>query len=126
MRAPSDGVVSWPVTAILAGSLAFSVASAFGIPNAISVTPEPGLAADAFAAAHLVLIFTVFFGFGVFAWALYRRSRSPNKEREFIEELQEDEELRMKDDEKKKLGAGPESEELLEPWEKSGDWWKKE
>ncbi|MDA0813247.1 MAG: hypothetical protein O3C21_12775, partial [Verrucomicrobia bacterium] len=79
-----------------------------------------------FAAAHLGLIFIFCLGCGVFAWGLYRRSRYPNKEREFIEELQEEEAQRMKDDEKRKLGAGPESGELLEPWEKAGDWWKKE
>ena len=123
VRGLSNRIVSWPIAVLLASSCALLSTPAFGIPNAISATSESALASDAFAAAHLVLIFTVFLGFAIFALVLYRRSRSPNREREFIEELQE-EELRSKDD-RKKLGAGPEAEESLEPWEKPGEWWRK-
>lgn len=88
-----------------------------------SVSPESSPASDAFAAAHLALVASVFLGFAAFAWVLYRRSRAPNREREFIEELQAGEERNRTDKERRR--AGSEAEEAREPWEKSGDWWKK-
>lgn len=101
--------------------------SALPLHGAVSAEGSP--AADAFAAAHLVLILTVFAGFGIFAWILYRRGKSPNKEREFIEDLQEEEQQKAnklrEEIERKKSGAGAESDEPLDPWEKSDDWWKK-
>lgn len=103
------------------------VPDSMGKPVSGAIVPEPSPAGNAFAAAHLALIFGVFAGFAIFAWILYRRSKAPNKEREFIEELHEEQQQREIDREnRKRSGAGGEKEESLEPWEKSGDWWKKE
>ncbi|MCB1094262.1 MAG: hypothetical protein KDN22_01665 [Verrucomicrobiae bacterium] len=124
MKNPAHSVYIRTVAAVTS---LLAATSSYGFPKHSGIVPEPSPAADAFAAAHLALIFMVFLCFGVFAFVLYRRGKAPNKEREFIEELR-DEELREKNarSEKKKSGAGPEPEEPREPWEKPEDWWKKQ
>ncbi|MGK0184806.1 MAG: hypothetical protein ACI9R3_000580 [Verrucomicrobiales bacterium] len=106
------------------------LSTASALPMHGAVLPESSPAADAFAAAHLALIFTVLICFGLFAWVLYRRGKAPNKEREFIEDLQEEEQQQRQqrriEIDRKKSGAGAESDEPSDPWEKPGDWWKKD
>ena len=101
-----------------------AVSSAGAEPVYGAGSSEATPASDAFAAAHLALISGVFLWFAVFAWVLYRRAKAPNKEREFIEDLHEDQQRRESDS--KRLGAGADAEDSREPWEKSGDWWKKD
>ncbi|MEZ5326263.1 MAG: hypothetical protein R3F19_14530 [Verrucomicrobiales bacterium] len=92
MKNPAHSVYIWSVATVTS---LLAATSSYGFPKHSGIVPDPSPAADAFAAAHLALIFMVFLCFGVFAFVLYRRGKAPNKEREFIEELRE-EELREK------------------------------
>ena len=94
-----------PLTLLPTGDLVAPVAEAtnFGLKEG-----QLTLASDAFAWLSLGLIFVILGGFALVAYSIYRRSKTPNREQELIEELS-------------KSGAPPRSGAA---WERDVDWWK--
>jgi len=119
----------WGSGCVLGAILAQAVApcAAFGESGFGAGVSDADAASTAFAFTHLLLIIGMCLGVGVFALVMHRRSRSPNREQEFLEELREEElggQREEIDRSKQGVNAPGETEELQEPWEKPADWWR--
>ena len=95
------------------------------------VSSDASPESTAFAFAHLALVLGMCVVVTAFAWVLYRRAKLPNAEREFLEEMGEDENGSWEDSSRhpasrsSRANQSNEHEEPLEPWERPADWWQK-
>jgi hypothetical protein len=115
-----------PGIRIALATLAFPMI-ALAKPGMGAVASDASPASTAFALAHLGLIIGMCAAVAVFGWVIYRRSKAPNFEREFLEDMHEEEQQKKDeaDRSKRKANGSTQGEEPLEPWEKPADWWQR-
>lgn len=82
---------------------------------------------EAFVASTLGFLVFLFIGFAIGGWVLWRREQHPEPHRQLLMELEAEE------DDKAELPEQPStakdrrpSKPPPKPWEREGDWWKRE